>query len=57
MEDLNNLIDDDVATRIAARGIDLTDIVREVRASGFAPRELFTLDEPDSGRRLRVWIE
>lgn len=57
VEDLNNLIDEDIATRIAARGIDLTDIVRQVRASGFAPRELFTLDEPDSDRRLRVWIE
>lgn len=57
IEDLDQILDPDVGARIAARGVSLPTIVRNVRRSGYVPAELFTLDEPTTRRTIRVWIE
>lgn len=57
IEELDDVLDPDVGTRIAARGVSIPTIVRNVRRSGYVPAELFTLDEPDDQRTIRVWIE
>ncbi len=57
VEDLDSLIDDELRTRIEARRIDTSALIRDVRRSGYKPTNLFTLDEPDADRRIRVWIE
>ncbi|QDU61006.1 putative protein kinase UbiB [Planctomycetes bacterium Pan216] len=55
VEDLSDLLDDDVRRKIRTRGIDLEELVRGVRRSGYAPRTLFELDEPP--RHFAVWLE
>lgn len=57
VEDLDAVIDADLAERIRAQGTDIKAIVRDVRRRGYAPMELFALDEPNGERRVRVWIE
>ena len=57
IENLPALLDDDLADRIRNRGIDIHEIVRNCRRSGYAPGELFVLEEPDLERSLRVWME
>ncbi len=57
VEDLDQLMDDEIKARIEKRGIDIAAIVRETRQAGYAPRELFHLQEPDENRQIRVWLE
>ncbi|MCH7884644.1 MAG: hypothetical protein IIC01_05275 [Planctomycetes bacterium] len=57
IENLPALLDDDLADRIRQRGIDIHEIVRNCRRGGYAPGELFVLEEPDQDRSLRVWME
>ena len=57
IDDLDDIIDKDVLRRIDERGIDLADIVREVRSNGYAPAEVFTLTDEATAHQVRVWIE
>lgn len=57
VEDLDQLMNDEVKLRIRERGIDLHAIVRETRHAGYAPRELFHVQEPGENRQIRVWLE
>ena len=55
IDDLDDLLDDDVKARIAARGIDLATHVDGVRRRGYAAGEVFALEE--NGRTIRVWLD
>ncbi|MCH9003499.1 MAG: hypothetical protein IIC02_13085 [Planctomycetes bacterium] len=50
-------MDDELMSRITAQGIDIDAIVRDVRRSAYQPRTLFTLEETQSTKGLRVWLE
>ena len=55
VDELETYLEGDVLTRIRTRGIDVAQLVREVRRGGYAPREIFVLDEPP--RTFRVWLD
>ncbi len=57
IEDLDTIIDDDVKERITQQGTNLNEIVRLARQAGYAPSELFTLDQPEKNQQIHVWIE
>lgn len=57
VDNLDEIMDDELTRRIAEQGIDLAAIVRDVRHSGYAPRELFRLEESDASKGVRVWLE
>jgi predicted unusual protein kinase regulating ubiquinone biosynthesis (AarF/ABC1/UbiB family) len=54
VDGLDDLIDDDLRTKIAAKGIDVDVIVRRAQGSAYAPQELFSLRE--ASREVRVWL-
>lgn len=57
VDDLDGLVDEELAVKIAERDIDIAKIVRETRSRGYTPGPLFELDEPDEDRHFRVWME
>lgn len=56
IEDIQNIIDEDIAQKIESRGISLDTIVHDARRSGYAPGELFQLEEPQESKMFRVWL-
>lgn len=54
VERLEALMGDDISRKVRARGIDPDQVVRKARASGYAPAELFVLD--DGPKKVRVWL-
>ena len=46
---------EEVLPRLAGRGIDVQALGRSAVEAGFAPRELFCLEE--NQRTVRVWLE
>lgn len=57
VDDLDELMDDELRRRVEASGIDVDAIVRRVRRSAYAPQDLFRVDDSDTGRSIRVWLE
>ncbi len=57
VENLEDMIEPEITERITERSLDLKEIIRSARRGGFAPTELFRLDEPDEQRTIRVWLE
>jgi predicted unusual protein kinase regulating ubiquinone biosynthesis (AarF/ABC1/UbiB family) len=55
VDDLENAMDPETLAKVRNRGIDLAAIVSRVRASGYAPQEVFTLDE--GPKQIRVWLQ
>jgi predicted unusual protein kinase regulating ubiquinone biosynthesis (AarF/ABC1/UbiB family) len=55
IERLQELLDDDLQTRIANSGIDLIAILREVRQRGYAPGPVFRLNE--GAKQIEVSLE
>ncbi|MFO0947551.1 MAG: AarF/ABC1/UbiB kinase family protein [Planctomycetota bacterium] len=55
VDDLEEYLEGDVLSRIRQRGIDVGKLAKEVRQSGYSPRELFLLDEPP--KQYHVWLE
>lgn len=56
IEDIHNLIDEDITRKIQARGISLDAIVHDARRSGYAPGDLFQLEEPNESKVFRVFL-
>ncbi|MFQ5449094.1 MAG: ABC1 kinase family protein [Nitrospinaceae bacterium] len=54
-ENLKDVIDPPVKEAIGRQGIDLDDIQRRARKSGFVRQTLFDLKDPE--RHVRVWLE
>jgi len=52
---LDDLLDEDVKQRIERQGIDLTQIVADVRRRGYAPTKVFELTE--GAKQIEVWLE
>jgi hypothetical protein len=52
---LADLVPADLASRLAARGLDLEAIAAETVARGGPPGDLVSLD--DGATRVRVWLE
>jgi hypothetical protein len=52
VERLEQFIDDDVRAKIEERGISLSGLVEEVRANGYAPQEIFSME--DGARKFEV---
>ncbi len=52
---LHELLPDDLVPKLADRGIDVRAIEAAVVKNGFAPGELFALDE--GAKRIRVWLD
>lgn len=57
VEDLSGIMDEDVIAKVTEQGVDLDAIVRDARRSGYAPMELFTLDDPEQDKTVRVWMD
>ncbi len=57
IDEIETLMGDDLAARIASEGIDTRDLVRRVRRSGYAPQAVFILPPDDGRREVRVWLE
>lgn len=55
IDNLEAAMDQEVLERVRRRRIDLADLAARARASGYAPQELFRLDDGD--REVRVWLE
>lgn len=55
VEELDQLLDDELLERIAAQGVELAELVRGARESGYAPGEVFRLE--DASRAVRVTLE
>lgn len=55
VDDLADLLDDEVKNKIAARSIELREIIRSVRSRGYAPGPVFELKEGE--KEVRVWLE
>ena len=55
VEDLETYLDLEVMNKIYRRGIDLSEIIHRVRQSGYAPGELFDLE--DGSKRFSVCLE
>jgi predicted unusual protein kinase regulating ubiquinone biosynthesis (AarF/ABC1/UbiB family) len=55
VEELDELLDDELLERIAAEGVELAELLRAVRAGGYAPGELFRLEDP--ARSVEVSLE
>jgi hypothetical protein len=54
VERLETLLDEDLAERIAQRGIELHELVSEARRRCYSPQQLFELQ--DGPKRVRVWL-
>jgi hypothetical protein len=52
---LPDLVSGDLAGRLAERGIDPAKLAVDAVASGFAPRDLFDMNEGE--KQVRVWLE
>ncbi|PQO25937.1 hypothetical protein C5Y96_21015 [Blastopirellula marina] len=52
---LENFLDDETLRRIQEERIDLVEIVRDVRRSGYVPGSVFELADPQ--REVKVWLE
>jgi len=52
---LDGMLSEDIRRRIDARGLDLPRIIAGVRARGYAPGDVFELDEGE--KNVRVWLE
>ena len=57
VDNLDDLMDDELRRRLDARGVDVAALVRNVHRSAYVPQTLFTLDEADGTRGVRVWLE
>lgn len=57
VEDLPEVMGEEVVEKVKQRGIDLDKIVRSARRKGYAPTELFRIDDPREGKSVRVWME
>lgn len=57
VENLEDLMDPDLASRLQQDGRDLDAVARSARASGYAPGELFRLAEEKEQREVRLWLE
>ncbi len=55
IDELHSVIDDEVKQKIESRGITLTDMVRKVRRTQYAPQEVFNLE--DGNKRYEVWMQ
>ena len=55
VDDLEGSMDAETLAKVRRRGIDLARIVAGVRASGYAPQDVFTLNE--GPRQIRVWLQ
>jgi hypothetical protein len=55
VDHLDDLLDDDVKQRIERQGIDLSELVANVRRGGYVPTEIFALTE--GSKHVEVWLE
>ncbi len=55
VERLAGLMDPNLRTQLAARGIDLDQVTRQARRQGYAPGELFAYS--DGSKHFRAWLE
>ena len=55
IDNLDDLLDNDVKQRIERQGIDLAQIVSDVRGRGYAPTQVFELFE--GAKHIEVWLE
>jgi len=57
VEDLPEVMGEDVVEKVSDQDIDLDEIVRSARRNGYAPMELFRIDDPQDDKSVRVWME
>ncbi len=57
IDDLDELMDEAVQARVKAAGIDTAALLRRVRATGYVPQAVFSLDESHTNKGVRVWLE
>ncbi|MEK6798568.1 MAG: AarF/UbiB family protein [Planctomycetota bacterium] len=57
VDDLAEVMGDETAERVLARGIDLDAIAASARRQGYKPMTLFALDDPTDAKSVRVWLE
>lgn len=57
IDELDQLMDADLRTRLARSKIDLNALVRGARRNGYAPQTVFDLPETETERGVRVWLE
>jgi len=55
VDHLDELLDDDLHERITAHGINLTEVISDVRQRGYTPGPVFELEEAD--KEVHVWLE
>ena len=55
IENLDGLLGEDMKQRIVRQGIDLAQIVSDVRRQGYAPTQIFELIE--GSKHIEVWLE
>ncbi len=55
IENLESVLDDELKQRIREQGIDLTEVVSDVRRRGYAPGPVFHIDQDN--KRVEVWLE
>ncbi|QDU67205.1 ABC1 kinase family protein [Engelhardtia mirabilis] len=55
VDSLDDWLDGEIRQRIAARGIDLADLVRRVRSRCYEPQSLIRLE--DDAKQYEVWLE
>lgn len=55
VDNLRLTMDDELLAKVAARGINLDELARRVRKSGYHPQEVFSLEEND--KTVRIWLE
>jgi hypothetical protein len=55
IDNLAETLDEQLRGQIEARNIDLVEIVKQVRRSGYRPQEVFLLD--GEAKEVRVWLE
>lgn len=57
VDNLSDLMDAELMSRLTAQGIDIDAIVRDVRRGAYQPRTLFTLEETQTKKGVSVWLE
>ena len=55
IDELHDVIDPEVRQKIESRGITISEMVRKVRKTQYAPQEVFNLQ--DGNKRYEVWMQ
>ncbi len=56
VEDLPEVMGEEIVEKVKERNIDLDKIVRSARKNGYAPMDLFRIDDPKEHKSVRVWM-